>query len=220
MAKVVGPLNSVEARGLVGALVYNTWRGINYVKSTQKPKTEYSADQVALRLLTANATLAWQAASDLERANWLDYANAHPDTDWTGSPKRITAYNWFVRINVRRQQLNMPVSAGPPSFSTSNLIWDFTVTSSCAEIDVLWTVDVPEEDDHTCYIFYLVGPHSPGASPSVKMAKYNGWELAVSGYHTIYPTENGSYTVYARPADLNGTVGPWYKGTVSYIAEE
>ena len=40
MAKVINPLLSVEARGRMGGIVYNTWHGISYAKAhygTHKP---------------------------------------------------------------------------------------------------------------------------------------------------------------------------------------
>jgi len=210
MAKVVGPLNSSEARGRVGAYIYNTWRGQSYVKSTKLPKTEFSTDQIALRLLTANATIAWKAASDADRARWLDYANQHPDQDWTGKPQRITAYNWFVRANVRRQLLALPVSVLPPAHQLAFAISDISVIWEDPYFLVNW--GTPETyDPPTLYAeFYIVGPHSPGARPSVKMAKRRAAVEYDNGYWGWLVPELGYYTIYVRPVHSQGTVGIWY----------
>ena len=38
MAKVKNPLLSLEARGALNGMVYNTWRGISYVKERESAK--------------------------------------------------------------------------------------------------------------------------------------------------------------------------------------
>jgi len=60
MAKVTGPLFSLDARNSVGkAIVYSYWRGINYVRGRVIPKNPNSTEQQAIRSLITDASQAW-----------------------------------------------------------------------------------------------------------------------------------------------------------------
>jgi len=60
MAKLTGPLFSLDARGsLAKALVYAYWRGVNYVRRRVIPNNPQSADQTAVRNLITDASQAW-----------------------------------------------------------------------------------------------------------------------------------------------------------------
>jgi hypothetical protein len=60
MAKVTGPLFSLDARNAIGkAIVYSYWRGVNYVRARVIPKNPNSEDQQAVRSLITDASQAW-----------------------------------------------------------------------------------------------------------------------------------------------------------------
>ncbi|MCK4298945.1 MAG: hypothetical protein KAX80_05400, partial [Planctomycetes bacterium] len=162
MAKVVGPLHSSEARGSVGSLTYNTWRGISIVKARTGPTIQYSDAQVALRALTANVTAAWQAATDAQRAAWDQYANNHLDIDWTGNPQRITGYNWAVRINVRRQLLGQPIEPVPPTYVIDIGLTDLEAEPTNGNIVIYWDLYPFTPPPQLLVEFYGTPAHSPG----------------------------------------------------------
>lgn len=61
MAKVTGPLFSLDARNSVGkAIVYSYWRGIQYVRGRVIPANPNTALQQAIRLLITHASQAWR----------------------------------------------------------------------------------------------------------------------------------------------------------------
>jgi len=207
MAKVVGPLHSSEARGSIGALTYNTWRGISTVKTRCPPTPRDSDDQIAIRALTRACTVAWQAATDAQRTTWNDYAVDHPDIDWTGNPKRISGYNWFVRINVRRQLLELPIDPLPPSDVVNYSIQDLTFTLADGAFDITWTVQdwLPLFTQHL--EFYVAGPHSAGRHPNLPESDRKGHATQFGGTWTYDPAPPGWYTVFARPLSIWGLVG-------------
>lgn len=206
MAKVEGPLHSSEARGRVGSLVYNTWRGINYVKTHTNPLTENSAAQVALRLLAANATTSWQAQTDYTRRLWYAYANERPETSCTGQRTRLTAYNWYVRINVRRQLVGGAVLATPPTLTLRHLITNLHYETDPLIIYVEWNWPAAFTPATLYYELYRVGPHSAGAYPSVRMATRRGYSTFISQYYEDAIPAAGWYTYFVRPAHSTGLV--------------
>jgi len=75
MAKVTGPLFSLDARNTVGsAIVYSYWRGINYVRARVIPKNPKSTDQTAIRLLMTDASQGWSDASSSLQAAYIAFA--------------------------------------------------------------------------------------------------------------------------------------------------
>jgi len=207
MAKVVGPLHSSEARGSVGSLTYNTWRGISIVKARAGPTTQYSDDQVALRALTALATASWQSITDAQRDAWRQYASEHLDSDWTGNPKRLTGYNWYVRINVRRQLISLAIEVLPPTEPVTYSITGLRYTNPIDDLHIRWDV-LPWEPQGEQYIeFYIVGPHSPGRHPNIQQADRKGHATELTGSYYYHFPPTGTYTLFARPLSNQGLVG-------------
>ena len=62
MAKVKGPLLSLDASGQVGgAMVFSHWKGINYVRQLVIPTYSNTFKQAAIRQLITDCTQAWKA---------------------------------------------------------------------------------------------------------------------------------------------------------------
>lgn len=120
MVKVVSPLFSAEARGSVGELTYSTHRGTSTVRVRKGPAKQYSTRQIEVRNCTAQSTALWRTLTATVRDLWNQYATDHLCTDWTGSPKRLSGFNWFVRLNcVLLDSGNSPVTLPPPQCDVS-----------------------------------------------------------------------------------------------------
>ena len=116
MAKCLGPLHSSEARGKVGGLVINSWRGFSTVKAKHAPAQPRSAAQLAARAILVQASRQWQTSAD--QASWNAYATTHTMTDWTNSPKRLTGANWFTMLFVRlTRRAQPPLTAAPTTLA-------------------------------------------------------------------------------------------------------
>lgn len=211
MAKVIGPLHSSEARGRCGALVYNTWRGINYAKAMATPETQFSDAQIAIRAMTAACTVAWQALTEAQRAAWYVYANAHPSTSCLASRTRITAYNWFVRIGVRRQLLGGAIGTTPPTFEISHQITDLRYETDPLIIYIVWDYPAAYSPTTLYYEVYRSGPHSSGRYPSIKTATRRGHATYISQFYEDEIPEAGTYTYFVRPIHTTGVVGTWWR---------
>jgi len=218
MAKVVGPLHSSEARGSVGSLTYNTWRGISIVKARAGPTTQYSDAQVALRALAALATTSWQSITDAQRNAWHDYANTHTDIDWTGNPQRLSGYNWYIRINVRRQLLGQAIGTSPPTIVYDSYVSLLTAVDIPPGLSISFST-MPGFPAFTEYVeLYGHGPHSPGRNiPIQTCSRIIAMPLGIGPYTWILGANYGWYTIFARPMHIQGVVAGWAKTKAEYI---
>ncbi len=213
MAKVVGPLHSSEARGSVGSLTYNTWRGISIVKARVGPAKQYEAAQVAIRTKAALATASWQGLTNAQRDAWYDYANAHVDVDWTGNPQRITAYNWYIRANVRAQLLMEPIREEPPTAVVDDGLTDLITIPGPAYIIITWNYHPSPPQDFLYVEIYGTGPHSPGRHPTIKQChrvKHAFADALSTAWSELDP---GLYTIFIRSIHAQGVTSPWAKTT-------
>lgn len=94
-AKVTGPLFSLDARNTVGkAIVYSSWKGINYVRARVVPKNPNSDPQKAIRALIKAATQLWSTSGDgIDAAYKLAYATAAKGQAYSG-------FNLYVKDSV------------------------------------------------------------------------------------------------------------------------
>lgn len=218
MAVVTGPLHSSEARGKVGALQYNTYRGRAIVKTNSGPAIEdqYTEARVALRVLTHNATSDWQSMTDAQRALWHKYAVEHLDPDWTGQPKRLTGYNWFIRINVRRQLLGSAISSTPPTSTVLCVCAAPHISVIETVVYIAWTAEGEYTVGQTMVEAWITDAHSAGANPTRKAAKRDGVATFPSQLYEFVRAENLWYTAFIRPINLSGVAGSWTSTKFQY----
>lgn len=91
MAKVTGPLLSINAKGTIASTqTYASWRGINYVRQRVIPANPRTIKQQSIRSIFANMGMLWMYAPQLLKDPWEAYAIGKP----------LTGRNRFVGTNV------------------------------------------------------------------------------------------------------------------------
>lgn len=110
MAKVTGPLFSVDARGKIGdSLVFMGWRGLKTVRSYVIPSNPQTAEQMRVRDNFSNAVSMWGNLSGADQQAWRLLASGQPYSgfnDYVGRVKeQLDASNTWVDIK------NVEVSA-------------------------------------------------------------------------------------------------------------
>lgn len=101
MAKVTGPLLSLDASGSVASTItFSRWKGINYVRQRVIPTYSNTALQIAIRDLVRDATLAWKAEStiggvDIDTAYKTAYGVA-------ASGMAMSGFNLYVKECVQK----------------------------------------------------------------------------------------------------------------------
>jgi hypothetical protein len=204
VALVTWPLSSGEARGRVGDLVYNTWRGKSYVKAHKHYQTGLSDPQKAVQAITAQATITWQGFSQATRDVWDAYAATHLIHHWSGTPKRLSGYNWFVRCRFNQIQGIGYLSDLTPPPGLDLVLLDPFLEAYSLNIDVYWTPQTSEIDLSWWVNIWLEGPHSPAVTPSIKRAHNELWISESITPASIPVLEAGYYTVHLRPVHRSG----------------
>ena len=76
MARVFGPLHSIDASGTVGkALTFGSWKGKAYCRKYFIPENPRDPKQVNQRLALAIALAYYQSMSEPVKAEWEGYAS-------------------------------------------------------------------------------------------------------------------------------------------------
>lgn len=209
MAKVLNPLNSSEARGRVGGLVYNTWRGIRTVKTHTDPGHQSDPKRQAHKAIVQWYGQRWSTITQAQRDAWDNFADLHPDIDWTGRPVRLAGYHWYVRIQTRCEDIGAGLDDWPPTLPCAFWILNLRATVVGTMIHILWDLpDCPEPTEHTVQI-WITHAHSPGRHATIHDIYKHGYALYLALEYDIEDLPQGYYTVFARPFRNNGMVGVW-----------
>jgi hypothetical protein len=101
MAKVTGPLLSLDASGTIAStMVFSRWKGINYVRQRVIPTYSNTFKQAAIRLLVKDATQAWAGLSVTLKAAF----------EAAAAGMAMSGFNLFVRVSVSK---NYDASTSP-----------------------------------------------------------------------------------------------------------
>lgn len=209
MPKVKNPLFSQEARGGIAGLVYNTWRGINTVKTNTSPTGQGTAKRLAAQALVTAISKEWATIGDTARAAWSQYAIDHPVTDWTGSPKRLTGMNWFMSCNIQLAIQGSAHITDPPTDPAPDPPTGIVMTKDLLNLNVDWTTPVAATLN---IVFFLAGPLSKGRAAKLEQAQYQITYTASSAAPVVLKTAApvGRYTVFARVMDpTTGLTSTW-----------
>ena len=213
MAKVVGPLHSSEARGRMGGLVFNTWRGVATVKAKVAPCQPQTSLQLAVRAIAIALVRLWAAC--LYKADWNDYAYAHPTTDGMGNSVRATGANWYLALNTRMKRMGLAVVETSPSAVAPDAPTGFLASAVGASYSFTWTDPTLVADSLEVW---ADGPHSAGRAGSLTKARFLGvWTGDQSGLASI-TAQLGTYSLFARGiATADGQVSPWVTDDVQVV---
>lgn len=195
MAKVTGPLQSNEARGGIGALIFNTWRGLSTVKFMKSPAQPRTSRQLAVRAFLTTCSRAWAALDAAEQASWRTWANDHPQSDWTGQPKRMTGADAYTRHSTRLlDQGKAVVDTAPvavPPVSVAGLV----LTPGAGSISIAFTA---YGGTATSIDVWIYGPHSAGIIPKITKARHNVYAPGETTPKVVSGLAAGLTTVFIR----------------------
>jgi hypothetical protein len=112
MAKVTGPLLSLDASGTVAStMTFSRWKGINYVRQRVIPTYKRTTEQAAVRDIVKDASVAWKTSATVgaipvNSAYKLAYANKASGTAMSG-------FNLFIKDCM---DINLVDTAGVKSY--------------------------------------------------------------------------------------------------------
>lgn len=206
MAKVTAPLHSSEARGRLGGICYNTWRGISTVKAQKAPCQPRTERQLFIRSIGVKLVRLWQNLTSAQRLTWNDYAPLHIETDGMGSPKRLSGLNWYTRLNSRLQQLSISPVSTAPATSAPGAPSSLVATGGSGQIGLAFTA-MP-----TSLNFWIHddGPHSPGRQGSFARAAFLTTFTTASTTATITGLAAGQHDLFVRAVSrTDGQASTW-----------
>ncbi len=214
MAKVVNPLMSQEARGGINGFVYNTWRGVNYVKTKTAPKRQGTPLRLDARAVLSSVSRSWQSLTDMQRQAWSDYAVNHTEPDWTGRPLRLTGANWYVRLNIMLLYMGKTMIVSPPLGPGPSAPTDLVAAVVTDDLTVTWS----DPSSATLNVEIWGTPAlSAGRVASIQQA-HRITTLASTPKTAVAVAEYkdaGRYTFWARSVDnTNGLRSPFVSAFV------
>lgn len=213
MAKVTMPLMSAEARGKVSGIIYNTWRGNSTVKIKKAPAQPRTARQLIIRAFATTCARAWALLTQLQRDGWTAYATAHPDVDWTNTPKRLTGLNFYLRCSTRLLDMAKAVVATAPVVTAPANVTALVATGGSGQISCAFTVYAGTD---VSIDIWTHGPKSAGALGSLVKAKHRSYGPGETTPLVVTGLSPGLYQVYARAiSEVNGLASAWVTTTAT-----
>jgi len=106
LAKVTGPLMSIDARGSIAkSITFAGWRGINYCRKWFTPANPQTADQTHVRGIFKKAINGWHyKITTPNRTAWIAAAEGQP----------YSGFNYYVSEYCKKMAVGQAPSATPP----------------------------------------------------------------------------------------------------------
>jgi hypothetical protein len=107
MAKVRGPLYSIDARGVIAdAMVFAGWKGIKWVRGQFIPQNPKTTDQVAQRTIFTQAIDGWHGTTAQQKIDWQTAIERKGYT--------MSGFNFYVSEYIKSMLLGETPSNDPP----------------------------------------------------------------------------------------------------------
>lgn len=213
MAKVLNPVMSTAARGKVGGLIFNVWRGLNTVKGFKSPTQPRTSRQLAVRAILSSLSRAWATITTLQRDAWATWAAAHTQTDWTGTAVRMTGENAYVKCNALLSDMGKATISDPPDAAAPTSLTGLVLTGGSGQISAAFSARSGTDETVD---FWLYGPHSVGQSPTIVKAAHQAYAPGETTPYVISGLATGFYTVWARVvSEIDGQTSPFVQATAT-----
>lgn len=129
MARVEGPLFSLDASGTIGdAVTYSKWKGIPYARKRVIPANPRSAAQTGIRAMFGFVAAFWDQLTSQSKATW----------DALATSLNVTPINAYVRENMRRWiEGNTPTQDLPAAEASTGLtVTTQTLTGGAGHVSI------------------------------------------------------------------------------------
>lgn len=137
MAKVTGPLLSMDASGTVGnAMVFSKWKGRSYVRSWVRPSNPKTPAQVANRAMMKYLSQLWHSLAALTRASWATL----------GAQLKASPFNAYVKENQKNWQQGLAPIQTPTDARAAAVNMPATITATAGNRQATVTVTAMNMD--------------------------------------------------------------------------
>jgi hypothetical protein len=153
-----------------------------------------------IRAIALTYVRLWATLTDANRLTWRNYADEHKESDWTGTSRKLSGINWYVRCNTRLADAGITALTSAPSTAAPGCPVGFAATKVGADIKAAWTAPVAA----TLQVdIWVDGPHSAGRATKMSRIKHLVYEPAetTTPVVIIAAAAPGTYNIYARVLD-------------------
>ncbi len=198
MARVNGPLMSLDASGsLGGTVVFSKWKGRPYVRQLVKPSNPRSGGQISVRAALKFLAQNWAGITLTKRNSWNDLADAGV----------YSTFNAYTKIGLTRNAdfLAPHQDATDTQIETPSVIGTFTAVAGVRSITI--TIDDTDLADPSWgYLIYrnLTPAFTPGFDNLHAMILANA---AVPVNFVDTPLEQDTSYYDTKPFTLDGSIG-------------
>ena len=196
MAKVTGPLFSMDASGKFGNdLVFGKWKGINYARRHVNPTQPNTRKQLAVRDKFRQAAALYQRLSGDDREAWRRSASGQPLTGYNLFMKKVKAvinsmpiFNLISTVGIEEEAANSCTISflvdqdGPVEIkygnSPTSLNYSSTVMATAGEINFFDIEDLYPGENY----YFQINQETQYLLPPANMDAYN---VGVDGTNTV-----------------------------------
>ncbi len=138
-------ISSIPKSGRVDSVVYLNTRHGNVVREFVCPRNPQTLEQQRHRNNVRAVSGRWHTLSDEQRAVWRLTASNHDFVNEAGCQVRLKGYNFFVSLNTRRADLDLPQFDLPPAEPVfrPNPVVELVITNIEGEITLKLRVPSP-----------------------------------------------------------------------------
>jgi hypothetical protein len=174
MAVVQFGVSITSIKGTIGGITFgNTSSGPTaHVKA--QPATSHSSRVRVARNAFAECALVWKSLTSGQQSAWSSLASSPPETDYDryGNVIFLSGKEWFIRVNVRRQTVSLPIIKSPvdeprPSFP---LYLYFSATESGPSVTATFTEDIHGDGNGlVVYSAPVINPERIAVVPNISI---------------------------------------------------
>lgn len=140
MAKITGPLMSLDASGSVASTItFSKWKGRNYVRQLVKPANPKSAAQTAFRAMFGFLSSIWKTMSPTDQGSWDTLAamgNYSPFNAFTHFNQKLWTQVLTPTANSSYAQAGTP--SAPTAFTATGGVRQITIDASLGASATQW----------------------------------------------------------------------------------
>lgn len=134
----------VGIRGTIGGVVFTANASGPFARVWSRGSNPKSPRQTLVRGHISALGPLWSALSDAAKATWTAFGLAPPeiDTNSLGEQIYLTGWQWFVRVNQRRQSMGLATTSTLPTNSPVTAPISCTLTASelpAGTVSLSWT---------------------------------------------------------------------------------
>lgn len=109
----------IGIRGTIGGMTFTGNKSGSFIKPWKKPVNQYTAKSQSLKSSMSRYGAAWSAMTPSLQADWNALGASPPELDYNslGIQYWLIGFQWFVRINQRRESQGLSLDTAVPTSS-------------------------------------------------------------------------------------------------------